>query len=102
MDKVTRNGLVAVLYSADYGAGWFTWNTDHMELVFDPGIVELVEQGKWDELKTYVTLKYPDIYMGGLKDLRIEWVPEGTQFVIQEHDGNEWIEFKDQINWIQA
>lgn len=102
MDKVIRDGKVAVLYSADYGAGWFSWNPEHIELLFDPAIVELVESEQWEELKVYVTLKYPDIYMGGLDDLRIEWVPKGTLFVIQEHDGNEWVELRDQINWIEA
>ena len=102
MDKVVRDGKVAVLYSPDYGAGWFSWNPERIEILFDPAIVELVEKGTWQELKTYVTLKYPDLYIGGMDDLKIEWVPEGTLFVIQEHDGNEWVELRDQINWIQA
>jgi hypothetical protein len=102
MDKVVRDGKVAVLYSPDYGAGWFSWNPDRIEILFDPAIIELVEAKSWEELKTYVTLKYPDLYMGGIDDLEIEWVPEGALFVVQEHDGKEWIELRDQINWIQA
>lgn len=102
MHKVIRDGMVAVLYSPDYGAGWFSWNRERVEILFDPAMVELVETQSWQELKTYVTLKYPDLYMGGIDNLKIEWVPEGAWFVVTEHDGDERIELRDQINWIQA
>jgi hypothetical protein len=102
MNKVVRDGRVAVLYSPDYGAGWFSWNTRYPELLFDPAMVELVEAEKWDELQAFVTLKYPDIYAGGLRDLRIEWVPEGTQFIVNEYDGNESIQTRDSTDWITA
>jgi hypothetical protein len=26
MNKLIRDGMVAVLYSPDYGSGWYTWN----------------------------------------------------------------------------
>lgn len=29
MDKVIKDGKVAVLYSPGFGAGWFTWNNHH-------------------------------------------------------------------------
>jgi hypothetical protein len=102
MNKVVRDGRVAVLYSPNYGAGWFSWNTERPEILFDPAIVELVEQEKWEELQAFVVLKYPDIYSGGLKDLEIEWMPVGTQFQVNEHDGYESIEQRDSMNWITA
>ena len=102
MNKLIRDGRVAVLYSPDYGAGWFSWNTSRPEILFDPAMVELVEQEKWDELQAFVTLKYPDIYAGGLRDLQIEWVPEGTQFIVNEYDGNESIEKRDSVVWHTA
>jgi len=43
MDKIIRDGKVAVLYSPGYGAGWYSWNTDCKECVFNPEIVKLVE-----------------------------------------------------------
>ena len=101
-DRVIRNGLVAVLYSPGYGAGWYTWNTEYPEILFDPGIVELVEQKKFEELQVYVKLKYPDIYTGGLEDLQVEWVPKGTAFRIDDYDGNESIEFRDSMEWMIA
>jgi len=102
MNKLIRDGRVAVLYSPGYGAGWFSWNTSCPEILFDPAMVELVEQEKWDELRAFVVLKYPDIYTGGLEDLQIEWIPEGTQFQVNEYDGNESIEKRDSVNWITA
>ncbi len=94
--------MVAVLYSPGYGAGWFSWKTGHPEILFDPAIVELVEQEKWDELQAFVTLKYPDIYTGGLEQLQIRWVTEGLQFRISHYDGNESIEFRNDIDWYTA
>jgi hypothetical protein len=102
VNKLIRNGRVAVLYSPDHGAGWFSWNTRYPEILFDPALVELVEQEKWDELQAFVTLKYPDIYAGGLRDLQIEWIPEGTQFIVNEYDGNESIQTRDSTDWHTA
>ena len=102
MNKVVRDGMVAVLVSPGFGAGWSTWNTEYEELLFDPGIVDLVEKKNWQELGTYVTLKYPDIYQGGMENLEIQWVPQGAQFVIEEYDGAESLKLKDDIIWYRA
>ena len=45
MEKVIRDGQVAVLYSPGYGAGWFTWHGVE-ELLFDPKVVDMLESGK--------------------------------------------------------
>jgi hypothetical protein len=102
IDKLIRDGQVAVLYSPGFGAGWFTWNTEVPEILFDPAIVEFVEKEQWDELRTYSTLKYPDIYDGGMRDLAVAWLPVGSAFRIHDYDGNESIEVRDQVNWIVA
>ena len=100
--KLVRDGHVAVLISPDYGAGWYSWNTEYPEILFDPAMVRLVEENKFDELETYVILKYPDISRHALHDLEVEWISEGTEFRIKEHDGSETIEFKDEVEWIKA
>jgi hypothetical protein len=102
MNKVVRDGQVAVLYSPGYGAGWFSWNTEYPEIIFDPGLVDLVEQGDNEKILAYVNLKWPDAYTGGLEDLQIEWLPVGTEFVIDENDGAEYIKIKDNVSWITA
>ena len=102
MNKLSEDGKVAVLYSPGFGAGWYTWNYEHPEILFDPAIVKFVEKEKFDELATYVELKYPDIYKGGMEDLKVEWIPEGTLFKVNEHDGSESIEYKENDNWLVA
>jgi hypothetical protein len=102
MNKLNEDGKVAVLYSPGFGAGWYTWNYEHPEILFDPAIVKLVEKKQFDELETYVTLKYPGIYTGGMKDLAVEWIPEGALFKINEYDGSESIELKENDDWLVA
>ena len=98
MEKVIRDGKVAVLYSPGYGAGWFTWNEDHKELLFHPKIVEMVEQNKNSEINedwVEENLGIANVYTGGAEDLRIGWIPQGTRFVIHEYDGSESIHIYD-------
>ena len=48
MEKVIRDGHVAVIISNGYGAGWSTWHWgDNREiLIFHPKLVELVENNQ--------------------------------------------------------
>ncbi len=93
MKKVIRDGKVAVLFSPDYGAGWFSWNLDHPECVFEPEIVELVENNKLNDIDSLATKLYgKQFYSGGASSLKIRWLDEGTQFRINEYDGSESIE----------
>lgn len=101
MNKLIRDGKVAILYSPGYGAGWYTWH--HIEeLLYDPSIVTWLESGELDKIEHYLTLKYPGEYFGGLDDLGIEWIPQGTLFKINEYDGAESIEYKDKQDWLIA
>ena len=102
MNKLIRDGKVAVIYSPKYGGGWSTWNPRHPGILFDPAIVDFVEKEQWEELQVYVTLRYPDVYIGGMEGLTIEWIPEGVFFRINEYDGSETIETRNEIRWIQA
>lgn len=102
MNKVVRDGQVAVLYSPTHGGGWYSWNTKYPVILFDPAIVEFLEKQQLEELKVYVTLKYPDVYTGGLDGLVIGWLPVGTEFIIEEYDGAESIRVKDTVKWITA
>jgi hypothetical protein len=101
MEKLIRDGKVGVLYSPDYGAGWYTWH-DIEELVFDPSIVEWVERQELDKALAYIGLKYPDTYTGALEDLVVAWVPVGERFRIEEYDGAESLVFESEQRWITA
>ena len=101
MDRVIRDGKVAVLISPEYGAGWYT--SHYVEaLLFDPTIVEWIEAGEHEKILSYVTLRYPGKYFGGLHGLTIEWIPIGTEFQIDEYDGSETVRYKDRERWITA
>ena len=102
INKLIRNGQVAVLYSPGFGAGWSTWNREWPEIIFDPAIVEFVEKDQWAELATYVGVKYTGIYTGGMAQLTVQWVPQGSLFKINEYDGAESIELKESDDWITA
>jgi len=91
MEKVIRAGKVAVLVSYGYGAGWYSWNEDK-RLLFHPKLVEMVEQQRNSEItKEWVleNLQIDNVYCGGVKDLHIEWIEEGTAFEVDEYDGFE-------------
>lgn len=105
MDKIVRDGMVAVLYSPGHGAGWSTWNREYNEkdLIFDPGLVDLVLAGKeHEEIVVYATLKWPGACLLGLSNLDVEWVPVGTKFQIGEYDGHESVDVFDEEDWFIA
>jgi hypothetical protein len=89
IEKVIRDGKVAILYSPGFGAGWSTWNTEYPAMIFDPEIVEAVEGGNTEKAAEIAERKYPECYTGGAGDLTISWLPVGTGFYIKEYDGSE-------------
>ena len=101
MEKVIREGKVGVLVSPGFGAGFLTWGAPE-EAIFNPTLIELVEQQKVQEAINFVGKTWEDVYSGGVQDLRVAWIPEGTKFQITEYDGSESIEFLEDINWITA
>ena len=110
MNKVVRNGQVAVLYSPGFGAGWYTWGFSVYgeEMLFDPWIVDVLlsdeytRDEKTQRILAHCAVKYPDAYTGGVEDLCIEWIPQGTAFRITDYDGNESIEYRDMTDWVIA
>ena len=104
MEKMVKDGMVAVIISPGFGAGWSTWNNVEYgnELVFDPMIVDMVLNNKKDEFSTYIAMRYPDLYNTGFDELAVQWVPVGTIFRVHEYDGNESIEVQDKMDWLVA
>jgi len=91
MKKMIRDGKVAVLVSIDFGGGWYSWNSESEELLFDPIIVDAVENNlPFKSVEEYLEKTYPDnCYFGGYRDLVVNWIPENTKFRIDEYDGAE-------------
>ena len=102
MNKVIVDGKVAVLYSPGYGAGWWTWNKDNGECLFDKDIVQMVIDGvSHKEIEKSAKEKWPDGYWGGADDLIVKWLPIGQRFMIEEYDGNESFRYVEG-DWISA
>lgn len=101
--KVVRDGKVAVLYSPEFGAGWYSWNTSVPQCLFSPEVVALVESGKRHEITDeYCDMLFgvDDFYSGGSESLEIMWLPVGTHFDIHEYDGNESVKTFDDIRLV--
>ena len=74
-------------------------------MLFDPQIADIRDQGApdWQErAEAIARIKYPDAYLGGLQDLRVKWLRQGTRFRIDEHDGNELVVINGEQEWITA
>ena len=101
MNKVIKDGKVAVLISYGFGAGFYTWGAP-LEAIFDPKLIELVESQDYDSANKYVRNTYSKLYTGGVEDLEVVWVDEGEEFTIEEYDGSESIQLKNKTQWITA
>jgi hypothetical protein len=103
MQKKTVDGLVAVLYSPGFGAGWYSWHSVE-ELLYDPRVVDMVlDKTSAETIELYCEEVYGNkSYYGGADDLQVMWLPIGTHFRIHEYDGAESIEVREEIDWIVA
>jgi hypothetical protein len=113
MKKQIRDGRVAVLVSPGFGAGFSTWasftsgRAKEFMVFGDENLVRFVEEELFDEAEEYVTGWFDGAeedlpYLGGLRDLKVYWVPEGTKFVIEEYDGSENLMTLDDFDWSEA
>jgi len=101
MEKVIKDGKVAVLISNDWGSGFHTYGAP-LEAIFNPQLVELIENENYEEAMEFIKKTYPNVSVHGVENLCVEWVEEGREFYITEYDGLESIVYKDKIEWIIA
>ena len=95
-------GLVAVLISPGFGAGWSTWADPEQReaTLFDSRLVDFVLAHGAEGLGAYAeSLGYTG-YMGGAEDVRVEWMEPGTRFVVEEYDGSESIRTFDDLCYV--
>jgi hypothetical protein len=105
IEKVIRDGKVAVLVSRGYGAGWSTWTDEIETYLFHPKLVQMVEEERHSEITTEwmeQELGLDVSYTGGTDGLEIQWVPVGTKFVIHEYDGHESLRTINDFYWMTA
>ena len=104
MDKIERDGMIAVLVSPKHGAGWSTWaDEDQKEaMCMDARIVGLfLEEGGRAAAEAALKL-FPNVYIGGAENLEVEWLPKGSQFEINEDDGDETLRTADSYLFMEA
>jgi len=103
MNKIERDGNVAVLVSPGYGAGWSTWNSEHREtLCMDADIVQAVMDKDFAGAVSIAQKKCGDFYAGGIDGLMVEWVPKGSTFEIDEYDGSEHLRIIEEHDFMVA
>lgn len=115
----TDDGLIEILISPGYGAGWSTWNNNSINLAVDKRIIDyfkkngtgaskkrcLLETPEYKEfkndLKTFLeSIGYKDVYCGGWKDIVVKTVKPNCKFRIYEYDGlEELITYEEDTLW---
>ena len=104
MEKVVKDGMVAVIVTSSFGGGWSTWHDGSKKekeiMLFHPKLVNLVLQEKGNEIDSDLMKSIGvDNHGGGWNGLEIEWVPEGSHFFIHEYDGAESVKFVDNVSF---
>ena len=105
---------IEVLYSPNYGAGWYTWNQNYPQLLVDPEIIKIVKEydvqlelhsryseqykelcsNKQEVITRYVENTYSEnIYCGGARYLTVLEVDIGDRILIGHRDGFESVSF---------
>lgn len=93
MDKVVKDGQVAVLISPGFGARWSTWAGEGKAeaCLFHPDFVQAALDGVTD-IEPIVDKIFGEdsyLYTGGWRDIVVVYLDEGTSFVVEEYDGSE-------------
>ena len=111
----STEGLVPVLYSPGFGAGWYTsFDPENApeEVIFDSRLVQFVASEEFSRLFNSQQYHFHEgnenehvfcdimmdwfgltgVYAGGFSQLKIQLIPKNTQFRIQEYDGAESVE----------
>jgi hypothetical protein len=105
MDKVIKDGKVAVIHSPDFGGGWESSVVEEVgeEAYFCPAIVEKIlerddaeehlKQEKIAALREVINEQYLKLSRGAYfaPRLSVKWVPQGLRFFIIDYDGYETV-----------
>lgn len=97
VQKVIKDGKVAVVHSADYGNSLYSTFPDRQELLFSPALVELIESLGPEAVTPEFIKKEFGIDVSGKAwggfefSLEVTYLPVGTKFHIVNDDGKESI-----------
>ena len=118
MEKVIKDGKVAVLYSPGWDGGWYTNHKDK-RLLFHPTLVKAIEvykenpsfydtqrkNGVEDKITQMLKAEFLSNWASlrfRICSLEIKWVPVGITFTIYEYDNSEQVVLQEDIDWITA
>lgn len=91
MEKVIRNGKVAVLVSRGFDTGWYTQHGVE-ELLFHPKVVEMVQDCKKQDICKWVEENFDlEVSRDGAMGLVIHWLPVGEPFMIIQTNRYEYV-----------
>lgn len=88
MNKLVRDGKVAVVHSRRYGVPF----AYYIGALCMDGDIALAVEIKAPNFSALLEAKGINAEYIDINDLKVSWVDEGEQFIIREHDGCEWIE----------
>lgn len=101
---------IKILYSPWFGDGFYTWNKEYPAVLKDKFIIDLVEKDKSEDeslsdetvkkICKYLNKNYSGFHTGGVEDLCIQEIPEGTKFRIDQDRWDESIIISDDRNLI--
>lgn len=97
--KTIKNGKVGVIYSTgENGSGWYTTH-GIFHLIFDSELIDMISKPyNQDVVLNYCQRKYGiDNDFSGIRNLSIEWIPEGSMFFFHTNDGKELVITWDQV-----
>lgn len=104
VEKVIKDGKVAVLVSPGFGAGWSTWaDSDQSEtLMFHPTFIKAAQDGVSNIEETARDILGDEyFYCGGWRNIEIQWIDQGSQFTIREYDGSESLMFINDLSFTE-
>ena len=127
MQKYLKSDNVAVIYSPDYGRGWYTLHETLYpvpeRLLFDSILVKiLIERDEkllhetdqeyrvkvLNDAQKKFQVRLNELFEDSgnisfdIEDLEIGWVSKNKEFVIKEYDGCESIHLKENVKWLKA
>lgn len=104
MEKLIRDGNVAVITGSGYGENWGTHvgGSGLNDALFSPRLVQAILGETNESVRSVARELFPQLCEFGAPELVVEWVPVGVRFFILEEDGKETLWREDEIPWQTA
>lgn len=103
MNKLEKDGLVAVVISPISGLGWSIEGDDNKEMLcMDADIAQAVIDNDIKKAVFLANQKGANFNEGIRPNLVIKWVPKGSKFLIKEYAGSESLYVYDDKDYMEA